>query len=329
MIVLEPETQTPDPSWSLHQIDSLLADAVGSFKLDLELQLDERADGRLAGQVVFDRDLFERATAERLAVHFERICAAVAAEPDVRVAAIPMLTEAEERRQVVEWNSTAVERPAGSVAELVAARASAAPEAIAVTDGETAIDYAELDRRAELVAGSLRDAGVGTGDAVALLARPSVDLVVGALGILKAGAGHLLLDPDLPADRLEAVIRDAGVRAILREGPAEPEASHDAGPGAILRGARRARGTRPGSRSSPAGGGLRAPVRRPGGPRAARRRRPRLRRGQRRHRPRPGARAHRRRRDVDARPGRLPLPGDRALDAADRRRHDRHGARRI
>jgi non-ribosomal peptide synthetase component F len=222
MIVLEPRTETPDPAWSLHQIDSALADAVGSFKLDLELQLDERADGRLEGQLVFDRDLFERATAERLAGHFEAICAAVAAEPGTRAASVPMLTAAERRRQLVEWNSTAVERPGGSVDELVAARAAERPDAVAVADGNgdggTQIDYAELERRAEAVAGSLREAGVDAGDVVAVLARPSVDLVAGALGALKAGAAHLLLDLDLSAERLDAVLRDAGARAVLREG---------------------------------------------------------------------------------------------------------------
>ncbi|HWH21236.1 MAG TPA: condensation domain-containing protein [Solirubrobacterales bacterium] len=234
MIVLEPATETPDPSWSLRQIDSLLTDAVGSHKLDLELQLDERDDNHLVGRLIYDRDLFEPATARRFAGHFTEICAAVAAEPDVRAATVPMLTEAERRRQLVEWNSTAAERPSGSVADLVAARAAEQPDAIAVrapappegtavAEGDASITYAELERRAEEVAGTLRDAGVGEGDVVALVARPSVDLAVGALGILKAGAAHLLLDPALPADRLGAVLRDAGARAILREGLGDPE----------------------------------------------------------------------------------------------------------
>jgi non-ribosomal peptide synthetase component F len=223
MIVLEPATESPDPSWSLYQMDSLLADAVGSHKLDLELQLDERDDDYLVGRLIFDRDLFDRSTAQRLAAHFEQICAAVAAEPDLRAATVPMLTEAERRRQLIEWNSTTVERPSGSVAGLVAARAAAQPDAIAIADGEASIDYAELDRRAGLVTNSLREAGVGESDVVALLARPSVDLAVGAFGILRAGAAHLLLDPDLPADRLAAVLRDAGAVAILREGLTDPE----------------------------------------------------------------------------------------------------------
>ncbi|HVW47935.1 MAG TPA: AMP-binding protein, partial [Solirubrobacterales bacterium] len=237
MIVLEPAAATPDPSWSLHQMDSLLADAVGGHKLDLELQLDERDDGRLVGRLIYDRDLFEPAGARRFAAHFGEICAAVAGEPDARAAAVPMLTEPERRRQLVEWNATAVERPAGSVAELVAARAAERPEAIAVIEGETTVDYPELGRRAAAVAGSLREAGVGAGDVVALLARPSVDLVVGALGIVGAGAAHLLLDPALPADRLDAVLRDAGVRATLGEGLTLSEGPAPRAGGAGLEGA--------------------------------------------------------------------------------------------
>jgi hypothetical protein len=111
MLVLEPATKTPDPSWSLHQIDSAMADAAGSFKLDLELQLDERADGHITGQLVYDRDLFETATAERIGAHWLAIVGAVAADPDISAAAIEMLSPAERRRQEVEWNATAVERP--------------------------------------------------------------------------------------------------------------------------------------------------------------------------------------------------------------------------
>ena len=311
MIVLEPATETPDPTWSLQQIDSLLTDAVGSHKLDLELQLDERDDDHLVGRLIYDRDLFEPATARRFAAHFTEICAAVAGEPAARAATIPMLTEAERRRQLVEWNSTAVERPSGSVADLVAARAAAQPEAVAVADGETSIDYAELDRRAERVAGSLRDAGVGEGDVVALLARPSVDLAVGALGILKAGAAHLLLDPDLPADRLDAVLRDSGARAILREGLAEPE-SIEADPGrAPLEAACVVQYAEPGA-DEPLG----VVVPHSAVLNVATALAPEL-------------ELTRRRLDPDARPGRLRVPGDHPLDAADRRRDDRRRARRV
>jgi hypothetical protein len=88
MIVLEPATKDHDPAWSLHQIDSVLADACRSSKLDLELQLDVRPDGHLVGQLVYDRDLFETSTAKQIVEHLLTICAAVVETPALRVADI-------------------------------------------------------------------------------------------------------------------------------------------------------------------------------------------------------------------------------------------------
>jgi amino acid adenylation domain-containing protein len=88
MIVLEPKVESPDPAWTLRMIDPDLIDAVGTFKLDLELQLHEQDDGGLIGQLIFDRDLFERATAERLVERLLSIYAAVAADPEQPVGEI-------------------------------------------------------------------------------------------------------------------------------------------------------------------------------------------------------------------------------------------------
>jgi non-ribosomal peptide synthetase component F len=217
MLVLEPATEAPDPAWSLHQIDSVLANAVGSVKLDLELQLDERPDGHLSGQLIYNRDLFEPASAERMVDHWLRICGAIADDPAATASSIPTLTASERQLQLVEWNATAVERPAGAVHELIEARALAQPDAIAVSDGERAVSYAEADHQAGLVAARLRAAGVRAGDVVALLSEPSLDLVVGALGVLKAGAAHLLLDPELSAARLRLAVEDAGAATILAQ----------------------------------------------------------------------------------------------------------------
>jgi hypothetical protein len=89
MIVLEPATKDHDPAWSLHQIDSRLINACRNFKLDLELLLDVRPDGRLFGELVYDRDLFETSTARRIVDYLLTICAAAGGDPALRVADIP------------------------------------------------------------------------------------------------------------------------------------------------------------------------------------------------------------------------------------------------
>ncbi len=88
MIVLEPASESPDPAWSLVMIDPLLIDAVRTFKLDLELQLHEETDGALIGQLIYNRDLFERDTVHGFVEHLLAIWTAVAAEPGIRVAKI-------------------------------------------------------------------------------------------------------------------------------------------------------------------------------------------------------------------------------------------------
>jgi len=217
MLVLEPATAEPEASWSIHQMESEIGDAVGATKLDLELELDERPEGHIAGRLIYDSDLFEAATAARMAEHWSRVVSAVAADPTLTVSRIPILTPAEEQCQLVEWNATATERSSGAVHDLVRARAVRQPDAPAVSAGGQAVSYAEVDSRADGIARRLLAAGVGPGDVVALCSDPSVDLVVGALGVLKAGAAYLLLDPDLPPERLDLMVTDSGTAALLAQ----------------------------------------------------------------------------------------------------------------
>jgi amino acid adenylation domain-containing protein len=217
MLILEPTTVAPDPAWSINQMESEIGDAVGNFKVDLELQLDQRPEGHIAGRLIYDRDLFDTATATRMAEHWLGLAEAVGSDPTANASRIPILTPAEARRQVVEWNATVTERLADGVHDLIQARSRRHPEAPAVTAGDQCVSYGELERRAGQIAGRLRAAGVGAGDVVALHAEPSVDLVVGALGVLKAGAAYLLLDPGLPSDQLQAMVADSGATATLAQ----------------------------------------------------------------------------------------------------------------
>jgi amino acid adenylation domain-containing protein len=217
MLLLEPTTAAPDPSWSLHQMESEISDAVGSARLDLELELDERPEGHIAGRLIYDRDLFKAATAARMGEHWSGIIRAVAADPTLTVSTIPILTPAEEQRQLVEWNATATERSSGAVHHLVQARTARQPDAPAVSAAGHAISYAEAEARAGGIARRLLAAGVRAGDVVALCSDPSVDLVAGVLGVLKAGASYLLLDPGLPPEQLDFMVTDSAAAALLAQ----------------------------------------------------------------------------------------------------------------
>ncbi|MBI8016921.1 amino acid adenylation domain-containing protein, partial [Pseudomonas aeruginosa] len=105
--------------------------------------------------------------------------------------------------------------PRGGVAAAFAHQAASAPEAIALVCGDEHLSYAELDMRAERLARGLRARGVAAEALVAIAAERSFDLVVGLLGILKAGAGYLPLDPNYPAERLAYMLRDSGARWLI------------------------------------------------------------------------------------------------------------------
>jgi amino acid adenylation domain-containing protein len=215
MIVLEPLASMPDPSWSIHQMESEIGNAVGSAKLDLELELDERPEGHLAGRLIYDRDLFEPMTAARMAEHWQHLINAVVADPTLAISSIPTLTPAEAHRQLVEWNATVTTRPSGVVHDLVEARSDRSPSAPALSAGGSVVSYAELNRRSEWEAARLQSVDVGPGDVVAICSPPSIDLVVGVLGALKAGAQYLLLDPHLPPEQLNFTLADSGAVALF------------------------------------------------------------------------------------------------------------------
>ncbi len=213
ILIFEPPMVAPDPAWSIHLMESAIGDAVGSTRLDLELQLDERLDGHIAGRLIYDSDLFERQSAARIVEHFGRVVAALAAHPDAPALAVPLATGEDERR-LAEWNATETLRPPATVHGLVAARAQRDPDAPAVVAGGRSVTYGELCRRAGHVAHRLRSAEVGEGDVVALCSEPSIDLVAAALGVLEAGAAYQLLDPTLPRDELDAMVADSGAATI-------------------------------------------------------------------------------------------------------------------
>jgi non-ribosomal peptide synthetase component F len=178
MLVLEPATATSDPAWSVHQIDAQLADAVGACKVDLELQLDEPPAGGLVGRLIYDRDLFERATADRFRDHWLRLLELVAAAtPSLPISRLAMLTPAEEQRQLTEVNATRTELRRAPIHELVSERAGRQPHAVAVCDGALRISYAQLDRWSDPTPAALSEIG-----------EPAAQGIVDALRALKRGA---------------------------------------------------------------------------------------------------------------------------------------------
>ncbi len=192
--------------------------AAGTAKLDLAV-LVTSTPGGLAGEVEYDAELFDRATALRLAGHLARLLAAALDEPGLRLSELPLLAEPELAQLAREWRG---DEPAAlpwtPVHALVLEQARRRPEAPAIGPAEGAwITYGELAARALGLAARLRDLGVGPEVAVAQLAGRTPHLAAGALAVLTAGGALVPLDPASPRERLAAVLADARPAAVLAE----------------------------------------------------------------------------------------------------------------
>jgi non-ribosomal peptide synthetase component F len=216
MIVLEPPMVAPDPAWSVHQMESEIGDAVGNAKLDLELGLDERPEGMIDGRLIYDRDLFTHSSAERMVEHWLALLEEVAADPARRTAKLLGPTAADDRT-LAEWNATVQHRPAIRVEDLVDAQAARDADAPAVSAGGQVLTYGQLCQRADQTARRLRAAGLGDGAVIALCSAPSAELVISILGVLKAGAAYLLLDPGCSSDELDFMVADSGAAAVYAD----------------------------------------------------------------------------------------------------------------
>jgi amino acid adenylation domain-containing protein len=194
--------------------------------VDLFAIVTER-EGRFSGAVLYDAEHFDRATVSRLVGQFETLLGSAVAAPERPLAALALLGPAERHQVAVEWNDTAalgatrggtIAGGAGgaSVVDRLAELAAREPEAVAVVaGGGNALSHAELDARADRLARHLRHRGLGTGDRVAICLERSLDLVVAVVGVLRAGAAYVPLDPGHPRERLAFLLADAGVRLLL------------------------------------------------------------------------------------------------------------------
>ncbi len=187
----------------------------GTSKFDLTLFMTEEGQ-QLGGALEYNTDLFDTTTIERMIGHFETLLAAIAIDPALPVSKLPLLTGAERRQLLVEWNATAAPYPHElCVHQLFEAQAERTPHADAVVFGAQRLSYRELNGRANQLAHHLRTLGIGPELLVGVCIERSLELAVALLGILKAGAAYLPLDPAYPAERLRFMLDDAQVSVLL------------------------------------------------------------------------------------------------------------------
>ncbi len=168
-------------------------------------------------QLEYRPDLFGRPSAEKLGRWLAGLLEAVAADPRRRIGQLELLTAAERHQILAGWsNAAAPWRTAGpGLVELFEQAAAAGPHRVAVACGSERLSYGELDAAADLVAGALIAAGTRPEDRVGIYLQRSAGLIVALLGVLKAGAAYVPLDPAYPADRIRFMVEDSRPSCVL------------------------------------------------------------------------------------------------------------------
>ncbi|MCY1042273.1 amino acid adenylation domain-containing protein [Corallococcus sp. bb12-1] len=187
--------------------------STATAKFDLSLAMTEAPEG-LEYTFEYNTDLFESGTVERLARSFQVLLGGLVERPEARLRELPVLPP-EERRFLDTLNATAVPMACELAHELLERQARLRPDAPALEHRGVGLSFREWDARANQLAWALRERGVGPESVVALCLEPSLELLVTLMGILKAGAAYLPLDPAYPPERLAFMLRDSGARVLV------------------------------------------------------------------------------------------------------------------
>ncbi|HEV7668968.1 MAG TPA: amino acid adenylation domain-containing protein, partial [Thermoanaerobaculia bacterium] len=195
-------------------------------KFDLSFFATESGEG-LATAVEYNTGLFDPTTIDRLLAHYQILLEGLVADPEQRLSALPMITEAEKVQLLAEWSGQDISIAADDRIErewrtaclhdLVLAQAKRTPEATAVIGAGERLTYRELVLWSGRVAQRLAGLGLGTEERVGLCLERKPTLVAAILGTLRAGGAYVPLDPAYPRDRLDLMLVDSGVRILLTE----------------------------------------------------------------------------------------------------------------
>ena len=206
---------TPMPSHRLKEIEVEPMPARElRVRLDLEVHARE-ADGQLEFYWVYNSDLFEHWRIERMADQYRRLLESVAANMEQALWQIDILSSEERQQLLVQWNQTAVDVPLQTAHQFFERRAEESPNALAVMWGDQTITYGLLNQRSNRLARHLQKLGAGPEVRVGICMARGLELIVGLLGILKAGAAYVPLDPNYPPERVEYMLKDSAAPLLL------------------------------------------------------------------------------------------------------------------
>ncbi|MFC8538553.1 amino acid adenylation domain-containing protein, partial [Streptomyces sp. NPDC057249] len=189
--------------------------ANGSAKFDLEFLLRTDDGQGLRGTVVFAEDLFDRSTVERMMSVLGAVLHQVLDDPEARLGNVEVLSAGERELLLGAWAGEVADRDDVSLVRRFEEQVARVPDAVALIDGEHEFTYAELNATANRWARELRDHGLGRGDLAGILLERNATFATALIAVLKTGAGHVLLDPDFPDERLHSAATEAAISHLV------------------------------------------------------------------------------------------------------------------
>ncbi|MCA2718480.1 non-ribosomal peptide synthetase [Microcystis sp. M169S2] len=217
---------TSQDDWNLSglNIENLSLSVEATVRFDLEVHYWEKPEG-LEGIWLYSSNLFDATTIQRMGQNFHHLIKEIITNPQTKVKQLPLLTMAE-IHLLSSWNDTHADylakqltsnKPQLSIYQLVEKQVSLTPDSVAVIFADQQLTYAELNERANHLAHYLCSLGVKADCLVGLCVERSLEMVIGILGILKAGASYLPLDPEYPMERLSFMVKDAQISVLLSQ----------------------------------------------------------------------------------------------------------------
>jgi amino acid adenylation domain-containing protein len=187
-----------------------------SVQFDLTLEIREAPDGALRADFVYAQELFDADTVGAMANHWRTMLRAFVETPSVELAEVQLLDEVD-LALLAGWSGRGAPLSARGVHAFVEQFAVQTPDAVAVLHGDCVLTYAELNRRANILAHRLIASGVGPERRVGIAVEPSLNMVVCLVATAKAGGAYVPLDPAYPSERLDYMMRDSGLALLLCE----------------------------------------------------------------------------------------------------------------
>jgi amino acid adenylation domain-containing protein len=217
---------TSQDDWNLSglNIENLSLSVEATVRFDLEVHYWEKPEG-LEGIWLYSSNLFDATTIQRMGQNFHHLIKEIITNPQTKVKQLPLLTMAE-IHLLSSWNDTHADylakqltsnKPQLSIYQLVEKQVSLTPDSVAVIFADQQLTYAELNERANHLAHYLCSLGVKADCLVGLCVERSLEMIIGILGILKAGAAYLPLDPEYPMERLSFMVKDAQISVLLSQ----------------------------------------------------------------------------------------------------------------